>query len=156
MRGLDPTYAKEGLTASRVQDSPKLSATTVGTPPVSSIKLSRHGRRTARGTRLVNDDPLSAGGNVPSDLLGELIIRPLMEFGCYWTGKPIIVRLLSLGKLHVALVEPHRRGKRQRKWYSLTFTRGGRRYLDAEAAMLVGMVFWALVITAVVLIVRTS
>lgn len=53
--------------------------------------------------------------------------------------------MLSLGRLNVAMVDPDKRGKRERRWYSLTFTREGRRYLDPEVVMLVGMIFWAVV-----------
>lgn len=89
---------------------------------------------------------------MPGDLLGELI-KPFVELACYWTGKPI-VRILSLGRLHVALVDPDQRGKRERRWSSLTFSRGGRRYLDAEVVMLVGMIFCAPVVVAIVVVVR--
>ncbi|MEO6436087.1 MAG: hypothetical protein ABIP55_10035, partial [Tepidisphaeraceae bacterium] len=90
---------------------------------------------------------------MPSELLAELIIKPLFGFLFYWTGKPI-VRVLSLGQLHVAMVDPDARGKRQRRWYSCTFTLGGKRYLDAEWVMVIGFVFWALVVAAIVLVVR--
>ena len=63
------------------------------------------------------------------ELVGELIIKPFFEFVCYWTGKPV-VRLLSVGRLHVSLLaEPDRKGKRNKRWYSVTFTRDGKRYV---------------------------
>ena len=90
------------------------------------------------------------------ELVGELILKPLFELVGYWTGKPV-VRLLSLGRLQVsALAEPDREGKRQKRWYSVTFTRGGKRYADREAVCLVGILVWAAIITAIVLIVRRS
>lgn len=90
------------------------------------------------------------------ELVGELIIKPFFEFVCYWTGKPI-VRLFSLGRLHVSLLaEPDREGKRSKRWYSVTFTRGGKRYVDPEAVSVAGILVWAAIITAIVLIVRQS
>ncbi len=90
-------------------------------------------------------------GELLGDLVGELIVKPFFEFVCYWTGKPV-VRLLSLGRLHVSLsAEADRRGTSKRRWYSATFTRGGRRYVDPEAVCLVGLLVWVAATAAVVL-----
>jgi hypothetical protein len=86
---------------------------------------------------------------VPAELL-----EPVVYFLAYWTGKPI-VRILSLGRLHVAfLAEPSRREKQKLPWYSVTFTRDGKRYVDAKAVCLVGMITWSVVVAAIVLISR--
>lgn len=97
-----------------------------------------------------------------SELLGELIVKPLFWLVGYHTGKPL-VRLLSLGRLHVSLTaEPApRRSKRKRRqsepsrpWYSVTFTCAGKRYLDPECVALLGLLAWAAAITVAVLIFR--
>jgi hypothetical protein len=86
---------------------------------------------------------------VPAELL-----EPVVYFLAYWTGKPV-VRILSLGRLHVAfLAEPSRREKQKLRWYSVTFMHDGKRYLDGEAVCLVGVITWAIVIAAIMLISR--
>jgi hypothetical protein len=100
-------------------------------------------------------DDLPLGDRMLGDLLGELIVKPLLELACYGTGKPI-VWLLTLGRLRVAMIEPDKRGRRERRWYSLTFTHSGQRYVDPNLVMLVGILFWAMVIVGVVLVVRAA
>ena len=74
-------------------------------------------------------------------MLGELL-QPVFEFAAYWTGKPV-VRLLSLGRLHVRLdAEPDAQTKRKR-WSSITFVRDGKRYVAADSVMLIGFLTWA-------------
>ena len=82
---------------------------------------------------------------MPTDLL-----EPVFYFLAYWTGKPI-VRVLSLGRLHVALLaEPSRREKQRLRWYSVTFLHGGKRYVYGEVVCLVGLITWAVVIAVIV------
>jgi hypothetical protein len=86
-------------------------------------------------------------------MLGELL-EPIVQFAAYWTGKPI-VRILSLGRLHVALLtEPDEAGKRNRHWYSLTFTRGSKRFVEPEWVSIIGMLGWGVVVAIVVLLIR--
>ena len=88
------------------------------------------------------------------ELLGELIIKPIFEIVCYWTGKPV-ARLLSLGRLHVSLsTDPDRKGKPNKRWRSVTVTRGAKRYVHPEVVSLVGIFVWVAIITAIVVIVR--
>lgn len=76
----------------------------------------------------------------------DLVLEGIMTSVGYWTGKPI-VRLLSLGRLHVSFAaEPGPRSNRDNRRTSLTFTRDGKRYLDAEAVVLVGLLAWAAII----------
>ena len=81
------------------------------------------------------------------------LLEPLVYFAAYWTGKPI-VRVLSLGRLHVALLaEPDAKARRKQKWYSVTFVRDGKRYVDGEAVCVVGLIAWILAIAAITMIV---
>lgn len=89
-------------------------------------------------------------GSILGELVTELIVKPIFEVTCYATGKPI-VRLLSGGRLHTGAWEPDRRGRRDHRWYSLTFTRGGKRYADPHVVALLGMIFWIGVIGGIVL-----
>lgn len=82
------------------------------------------------------------------------LLQPVFYFLAYWTGKPV-VRVLSLGHLHVAFqAEPTRREKRRLRWYSATFMRDGKRFVDTEAVCLVGLIVWAVAVTAIVLVSR--
>ena len=86
-------------------------------------------------------------------MLAELL-EPLVYFVAYWMAKPI-VRVLSLGRLHVAfLAEPDANARRKRRWNSVTFVRDGKRYLDGEVVCLVGILAWTIVIGAIVVVVR--
>jgi hypothetical protein len=87
------------------------------------------------------------------ELLGELILKPLMEAACYVTGKPV-VWLLTRGRYRIELEEPDARGKRERRWYSLTFTRRGRRYVEPHVVTLVGLLVWVALIAAGVCVFR--
>ena len=81
----------------------------------------------------------------------EGLLEPVVYFLAYWTGKPV-VRILSFGRLHVAfLAEPERRGKRKPRHTPTIFTRDGKRYVEAEAVCLVGMLVWGIAIAAIVI-----
>ena len=83
----------------------------------------------------------------------EALLEPAVYFVAYWTGKPI-VRIPSLGQLHVSFSAGPDGSERPRRWRAVTFVRGGRRYLNGEAVCLVGFVAWAIAIVATVVIAR--
>ncbi len=85
-----------------------------------------------------------------ADLLHDLVFTPLFELFCYGTGR-LLVRGVSLGRLHVARVEPRsQRRRRRQRWWRLTTRRGDRRYIEAEGAIALGALFWIGVIVAAV------
>lgn len=78
-----------------------------------------------------------------SDLL-EFILRPIFELVFhlvgYYTGR-LIVRVVSFGQLHVESWVVERPDAK--KWSRpLTYRKGGRTYLDQNAVVLVGIIFW--------------
>ena len=79
----------------------------------------------------------------------DLFLEPFFSALGYWTGKPIVI-LLSGGRLHVGLIEADIEGSRNRRWYSITYTNSGKRYLSPEAVCLVGWLAWAVVIVTIV------
>jgi len=84
----------------------------------------------------------------------ELIVKPLFEFVGYGTGK-LVIRVVSLGLLDASLLaEPDREGKRNKRWYSITFTRGNKRFVDAHVVAVSGMFVWIALIVAGVLFIR--
>ena len=74
---------------------------------------------------------------MPESVVGELVLRVVFEFVCYWVGR-VVVSVVSLGSLRcdrVATEIPRRR----LRWGGVYYRYGQQVYLTAEATMLVGM-----------------
>lgn len=80
-------------------------------------------------------------------MVGELL-QPVVEIVFYMTGKTV-VRLLSLRRWDAEL---RSFARRRRGWFAFSYERDGKRYLDPDAVMLVGLVFWLAIGAAIVAI----
>jgi hypothetical protein len=84
-----------------------------------------------------------------SVIMLENSLQPIAEAVLYAAGKPV-VRLFTPGRINIAFVEPDAHGRNTRRWCVLTFTRDGKRYVDPNVVMLVGLLFWPGVIAGIV------
>jgi hypothetical protein len=92
---------------------------------------------------------------MPGSILGELILRPIFELVfhvvAYCIGS-VVVPIVSLGrwKCDPMLRETSKKKQHKVRWGGLYQVRGQQVYVKAEGTALVGLVFGALVVAAVI------
>jgi len=77
----------------------------------------------------------------------EIVVEPVLMFAFYFTGK-VIVWLITAGRIRPDISEPKVKSK---PWTRpVIFTHEGQRYMDVDAVAFVGLIFWILVLIAVI------
>ena len=99
------------------------------------------------------------------EILGEMILRPLLEvvlYGLsYWTGA-VVLTVVSAGKLRLAPLDSvSEKNPGKERWYQVDWglwlrRRGKARMLKAECVCLVGFLVWAVVGLVIYFLTRTA
>jgi hypothetical protein len=72
----------------------------------------------------------------------EVLVQAVFEVLLYGTGRGFAMFFLP----HLGIEDAkHTEAKTQRRWWSLTYIKGGRRMLYDEALQLIGLCFWVIV-----------
>ena len=85
---------------------------------------------------------------MPGSIVGELILRPILEFifqvVCYYIGR-VIMPIFSLGRIKCDRITADT-PRQKLRWGGLFHRRGQQVYLTAEATSGVGLLFVVLVV----------